>query len=771
MNRLITCGLIAGLLACGIAGAADSDWHVYYDASAVNRLTCIGDSLWCATNGGILLLDLTDTTVTQYIDGLGLPSSHVTAVTVDGNGSVWAGFVSGGVVRIDNIDTAPFVQRYSAARELLLSDSITAMAATGDDVYYGSTNGVAKFFDNFHSRESGLTEKTEGVRIYDLFPQGDKLWIGCENGVILFDRNTLFDTLYSIGSVVSLCEYEGNMHCVGDGGALVFDGTNWLPLLPSWDKFPLAIASGGGELVCATKERAYRWTGSYWAGIDAGGMKDLFAEKYRTRWNDILTTVAVDRRGSPWVGGVFGNFNRGVYVAGYVEGEWQIRAPEAITHNDIVRIDVAPGEGVWVSTSQFGISYLSLDGAVQSYTKMRVDMPSDPERLTYLYNNLAFLYDSQGYLWCNVLTFDLDMLKVNDPLVADDDEWAHFSMEDNRSITADRFVRAKEDPAGNRWFLSDDEQQDLQIWGINIASADTTHWMSINPGVVPSMEGGSVFDCAFGEQSVFLALRDYGVQEWMTGGFDWASLSSTAGDIWRTIIGPTQLASTDLWAIEIDAAGGLWIGTSSGVVRYRSGVLDSLTKKQSFSGEGLLGSIVYDLELDRYGVMWVATESGLNKITPDGTIEAFTTELEWRGMQFVYPSSVISPLPAATCKALRYDETADLLWIGTINGLASLSVAPPTPELIPLSEMVLYPNPVHISRGDRDLRIWRISTPVDVEVYTLEGELVHEARNVAEGDVAWDLLTLNGYSVRSGVYIVRISSEQFSEMRKVAVIR
>lgn len=774
MNRFILCSFIAGLLACGAGGAAGEEWNVYFDASAVHRITCIGDSLWCATNGGILLFDLRDSTFTHYIDGLGFRSSDVIAVTVDRNGSVWAGFVSKGIVRIDDIGSDPFVKQYSAERDLLLSDSITALAAVGDDVYYGSTEGVAKFFDNFHSREPGLTDELEGTHIYDLFPAGDTLWIGCEEGVVLFDRSTLSYTLFALGPVKSLCAFEGAVYCAGDSGTLVYDGADWSPLPPSWKKeVPLvAISSGGGELVCATDERAWRWNGLYWAGIDATGMKDLFMARYRINWLSILTTLAVDDAGTPWVGGILKERNRGVYIAGYVDGNWRIEAPGFITHNDIVAIDVVPGNGVWISTSEFGISYLSIDDRVISYTTMREDMPSDPERLSYMFKNLAILHDSQGYLWCNVLTFDLDMMRVNDFFDKADDEWAHFSIEDGRTITANRFVRAVEDPAGNRWFLSDDEEAFNQVWGINITSPDTMNWLSVNPTTYPEMDGGSVFDCAFGERSAFVALRDFGVQEWFTGGFDWPTLSSTDGDFWRTIIGPTQLTSTEIWAIEPDASGAIWLGTSSGIVRYRAGVIDSLTKKQSFDVEGLIGAIVYDLELDRYGAMWVATESGLNRIDTDGTIEAFTTADEWRmKFQFIYPSSVISPLPAAKCKALGYDEVTNILWVATVNGLAKIDVTPPVPQEMPLSELILYPNPVHAVRGDRDLRIWRISAPVDVEVYTLEGELVHEVRGVAEGEVAWDLLTLNGYSVRSGVYIVRVSNDRFSEMRKVAVIR
>ena len=156
----------------------------------------------------------------------------------------------------------------------------------------------------------------------------------------------------------------------------------------------------------------------------------------------------------------------------------------------------------------------------------------------------------------------------------------------------------------------------------------------------------------------------------------------------------------------------------------------------------------------------------------EGNIEAFTSLEHWRSeLQLIYASDIISPLPNHICKALQYDPTLEVLWIATQNGLVRLDVSAPPPEQIDLSELILYPNPVHISRGDGELRIGRVSGPVSIEVYTVTGELVHEVSSVREGDVAWDLLTINGFQARSGIYIVRIKGERGSEIRKVAVIR
>jgi len=111
------------------------------------------------------------------------------------------------------------------------------------------------------------------------------------------------------------------------------------------------------------------------------------------------------------------------------------------------------------------------------------------------------------------------------------------------------------------------------------------------------------------------------------------------------------------------------------------------------------------------------------------------------------------------------------MWIGTDNGLARYDANEPAEVITPISEMTLYPNPVYAARGDSDLRISRISGLVDVRVYTLEGELVHEVSGVAEGEVAWDLLTMNGYQAASGIYIVYVKGTGGTSMRKIAVVR
>ncbi len=755
------------LLAPGGAFAASGDWEIFVNASAINRIACVGDSIWCSTRGGILVFSLVDSSFVQHLDGLGFRSTDVSGVARDARGSVWASFTTSGVARIDRFGSAvPSVKTYSSTIDGLMSDSVACIATAGDDVYYGSTGGIAKFYDNLHSLEPVLSDSLDGVSVRDLLVRGDTLWIACEKGVARFLRSTFGFTMYRIGSSTSLCAHAGAIHVAGANDVRRFDGSSWVSLGWPGGSAPLAIASGSGTLYVVSDRSAYRLDGSLWTNITAN-MKPLFMQKYTiVSGYNILKTVAVDPRGTVWVAGLEAQINRGSYLSAYLSNAWINKAPENLSQNGIVRLSVVPGQGVWASTGYFGICYRSNEGRWTTYSKMRT--PTDEAGLTYFLNNIAFLRDSRGYLWCGAFQ-DLDRIALHDPFIKTDDEWEHYALNEG-TITTNRFVKAREDPEGNRWFLSDDVLGEQGQLGINILKADGTAWLSVTPSTAPGMAGGSVFDVSFAAGGVaYLALRGYGVQVWYTGGFDWAHLSDIASDGWNTLIEPGDLASKDLFAVENGNDGAVWAGTASGLVRWKAGVVDSFTIKTSAVERGLIGAAVFDLEFDGAGNLWVGTEQGLNKITPDGAIEAFTSVEAWKGD--LYPSSVISPLPSPVCGTLAYDRIANVLWIGTANGLARFDVTPAREVKEPLSRMILYPNPVHISRGDAEVKISRISNPVSIRVFTIEGQLVHSADGIQDGERAWDLLTLNGFKARSGIYVMKVSDGRSTETRKIAIIR
>jgi hypothetical protein len=361
------------------------------------------------------------------------------------------------------------------------------------------------------------------------------------------------------------------------------------------------------------------------------------------------------------------------------------------------------------------------------------------------------------------------MVELGERLVADDDHWERFSKDEDR--ISSRHINIAEDPKGNIWFLSDDDIT-ANGWGIDIVNASVTEWIHINPGN-SDMPGGNVRDCVFDDSNAYLAIDDYGVEKWHTGGFDWPTLKDQSYDYWYTIADGVDLPSTELNALEMNK-GDLWIATTGGLVkRTENGDFITYTSDIIEEEQKILNNDVHDVEMDRFENLWVATSGGLNIVDQTGVVKGiYTTYDYWKtNLQITYPNSVISPLPDTYCKSLAYDRVNDKMWVGTSNGIAGIDVNISSAEKIPLSKLFLYPNPVYCSRGDTGLKISGISEPVDVKVYNIEGELVHEKNNISNGEEIWDIRTINGYEVMSGVYIVRLSNSNGSELRKVAVVR
>ncbi|HMA76089.1 MAG TPA: T9SS type A sorting domain-containing protein, partial [Candidatus Krumholzibacteriaceae bacterium] len=450
---------------------------------------------------------------------------------------------------------------------------------------------------------------------------------------------------------------------------------------------------------------------------------------------------------------------RGVHICSYDGGAWITGDPGGLNSNIIRRVDMDPEGGVWVSTTFFGVCYNSGNNEWISYT----------DSLSYLDYNIALICDSNGRLWSSALERPLDMVELGERLIAEDDIWNRFTRDDDG--ISSRHINIAEDPAGNIWFLSDDDYPS-KGWGIDIVNASLTEWISITPAN-SDIDGPNVRDCVFDGSSAYLAINDDGVQVWNTGGFEWSSLKDQSDDYWYTAVDQTDLASTELNALEV-IGDNLWVATGGELLKqdgsgnlfiYTSGLTDEKRK--------ILNNEVNDLEKDDFGNIWVATSAGLNIIDRDGEVKGiYTTYDYWRSnLQIKYPNSVISPLPDAYCKSLAFDRVNNKMWVGTGKGLACIDMGILSLEQRPLSELFLYPNPVNCYNGDDELRISGISGSVDVKIYNIEGELVHEKKNISDGEAIWDILTINGFKAVSGIYIVRVIGSNSSEIRKVAVVR
>jgi len=219
--------------------------------------------------------------------------------------------------------------------------------------------------------------------------------------------------------------------------------------------------------------------------------------------------------------------------------------------------------------------------------------------------------------------------------------------------------------------------------------------------------------------------------------------------------------------------GRLFMGTTEGLFYTDGGTLGLVPAYTGIS-PGIVTPKVQDVVLDHDANIWVATDLGLNRIAEDdyNVIETFLTPASFLLLSGLrYPLSVISPLAHADCRSLAMHPTEDILYVGTFGGISIYDFSAPAVTATDLTKVYVYPNPVYTTKGHVALRVANLTGPVVVEIYNMEGELVDSHTVSADGDVAWDLTTKDGFSASSGKYIVRIVGENGSVQRPIALIR
>jgi len=294
------------------------------------------------------------------------------------------------------------------------------------------------------------------------------------------------------------------------------------------------------------------------------------------------------------------------------------------------------------------------------------------------------------------------------------------------------------------------------------------------------MKGDYISDVAFAPGGiVYVAQKSYGVQKWITGGLDKTNLFDFSDDIWFPIgeIGDEFGSTEDVLSLAVDDDGALWIGTTLGIYRYRSGRFLHIRPKTGPDFGLLLGNHARNMVFDDKQNLWVATDLGLNRISRDDYTQIlyFTTPAAWvRDLVNIFQdeSKVLSPLVNASCNDLAFDENKRLLYIATAGGLSILDTSVLTETSTVMSDVYVYPNPIRFYRDDhKKLYIANIHSRITVQVYTLEGQLVHEKTVDPPDNEVWNLTTFEGFVAASGVYMVKITGDSGSIVRIISLIR
>ncbi|PKA83065.1 putative secreted protein (Por secretion system target) [Ulvibacter sp. MAR_2010_11] len=246
--------------------------------------------------------------------------------------------------------------------------------------------------------------------------------------------------------------------------------------------------------------------------------------------------------------------------------------------------------------------------------------------------------------------------------------------------------------------------------------------------------------------------------------------NSNQFNIISTEIGSGNLPTNNIRALAFDNQNRLWIGTLTGLrVLFNVGgffeegantdaqpiiILDG-----DVAQELLFEQSITDIEVDGSNNKWIATAtSGVFYLSSNGqeTLLRFTKEN--------------SPLPSNNVQDIAIDAASGVVYFATVNGLVAYNGTATAPR-DNLEGVYVFPNPVRPGFNG-NVTIDGLTARANVKITDIEGNLVFEETSEG-GSILWDTTAFGKYRVRSGVYLVLITTDDALETKvsKIMIIR
>jgi signal transduction histidine kinase/ligand-binding sensor domain-containing protein len=513
--------------------------------------------LWLGTNEGLVRFDGARFLSGRLLGGGELPQNSVRTLCVARDGSLWIGFGGpGGVSRLRGRE----LRNYDADDGLPEALITSLFEDRQGVVWAGSLNGLFRLEDGRWHEVGGAAGLH--VQIIDSVYEDTQgyLWLGTPGGVFRRrnDGTGPFERISRLRIESFAEDALGRVWGTGADAVLVLlAGTapRALPDLGGRSPGRRLIHDGDGNL----------WIATLGEGLLRVRMRDdaVAVERFSgvgTLSSDVVRAVVQDREGNLWVGTQNGldRASRGVIRSLPASGDTMTR---------LVRAVAAAADGsIWVGTGN-GL-YRFANGRREHYGS-ESGLPS---------LSIAALHgDTSGAMW-----------------IATDRGVGRFA--NGRfvlSIPADsqlsRPIALTRDLDGHLWLC--DLDRGVFRW-------DGTHLTFVDSGALS------------GPRPAFSILADSKNRVW--AGFIDGTLAVHERGGARLYTAADGLTGGMITSLYEDRAGTVWIGASSGFMRFREGRFEAVTWNS-----GLPGNIVGAIAGDDAGRLWLGVSSGIVRISPD----------------------------------------------------------------------------------------------------------------------------------------------------------
>jgi hypothetical protein len=751
MGRLAAFILFLCLKSLDLAGQVPvGSWR---DHLSYNRATgiAVNDSrVYCAAGGGIIVFNKKDKSLEKLSKVNGLSDVDVSSIKwSEENKMLIIGYSNGNldIISGNKINNLSDILRSAVTG----SKRINNIMVIGHQAYLSCSFGVVvvdlvkneiadTWYFDMDGVRLGINEMAyDGTNIYAATTSG--LYRAKLEGTNLLDFShwSRMNFLPAPGALFSsLAWFEGGLYAVqlasdGNFSSYIINGETWQNFAPA-ASMPATFRSTGSRLAYI-----HAGTSEFYDNANAPSGK---IDKYDFG-NSAIRDIAIDHDGEIWIADhVYGLLRN----AG---GQQQVLTPTGPYSNRVFSISSYPGR-----------TYFAAGGFNQLFANLWhngefsiLKNESWIRRLNYDFRDFAYILENPRepeHLY--IVSWGYGLVEYRDGVFHQQYNESNSTL---RSIRSGDFIRV-----GGMAF---DNQNNL--WVTNIGVPEPVSVMKAN-GEWEALPYGGIINHDYVGRLIINRLD----QKWVLlprggGLFVFHNNSDgTKSDQARKFSitdEDNELISNDVLSVAEDHNGFIWVGTSNGIAVYfnpsrvfsnedfyaRRVVVSG--GKDSDLGYLLDNEAVTSIAIDGANRKWFGTEkSGVFLVSADGTrqLHHFTRQN--------------SPLLSNTVTDISIEPSTGEVFFATTNGVVSFR-GDATEGSSGFANVYVFPNPVR-ENYEGPVTVTGLGKESIVKITDISGNLVYETISTG-GQVVWDGRNARGRRVNTGIYLIFITSSDYSE--------
>jgi len=687
-----------------------SQWEHYTSGRVVNDMAEEGNTLWIATNGGLVKYNQQTGDKQFFNHGNSIiPSLRINGIAIDKKHNKWLA-TGAGLVKFKGQNW----QMHHPPDSLNLGSFQWITVAPTGKIWLGSSNNIIKFnrINKWEVKEFSNLNFAGDIEFNSIVmdSSGNK-WLGTSNGIIKFnDTSTvLYDTSNSALlskdiKTVYIDNADNKFFGTYAGGLTLINDTNWSTMNTVNSGIP------GNTILGIQKSK----DGNLWIGTFGQGAGKFNGEKWtvydtsKGLPNDYVFDVLIDSTGDKW----FGTLNNlGSYDGNTVQPISTSNAKLPYNRINALAFNQKTGK-IWAASPG---SLVSFDGKEwKPYVYFNSGLPN--------VDIISLAIDKAGNKWIGAKR---GLIKY------DGKNWDQLSPRQiNEPLWVNQIYIDKND---NKWFSTRS----------GLIKYDDQNW--------------TVFDTSntgLPDNRILSFALDKAGNKWV-GAF--SGLAHFNGSEWK-VFTPlnTALKTRSVDDISVDNSGNKWFATINGLTKYDG----SNWKTYDQDNSNIKNEKIENIALDSQGNIWLGTDDNYVDGHP-GHLYKFDGQI-WTNYKFSN-----SGLPPSGILAMVFDDQ-NRIWTGSLDGLSVF-----TPQLSSINENSSKGNPFNIAVKPNPFKNqFRLTytlpnaSSVTIQLFNAQGKLVKTIQNQARKK-GQHHKTISLKPQKPGLYFFKLQAEQEKYMGKL----